>query len=308
MKLAIFGCGKIANRIAASCKLTDNIELVGFGSKDPAKAEEYARKYGCPDFGDYDHFLNSDIDAVYIANYNAGHEALIRRCLEHHKNVICEKPMLFSEKQVNEAFDLAQENGVLLMEALKSVFLPLNLKIKKMIEDKAIGDITDVYAAFMRGGDHPADHWINDPETGGAFMDLGSYCVGTLNFLTGIRPKLIKLESDRTKETAETSAEALLDYDGIKGRVCVSNSKDGDMTLIISGTKGYIRADDFWKSGSGYYEVDGKRYEIAEELISDFYYELKHFADLVDNGIKESPVMDRMASLDILHITAKIKE
>ena len=41
MKLAIFGCGKIANRIAASCKLTDNIELVGFGSKDPAKAEEY---------------------------------------------------------------------------------------------------------------------------------------------------------------------------------------------------------------------------------------------------------------------------
>ena len=41
MKLAILGCGKIANRIAKSALLADSIDLVGFGSKDINKAKEY---------------------------------------------------------------------------------------------------------------------------------------------------------------------------------------------------------------------------------------------------------------------------
>ena len=40
---------------------------MGFGSKDIEKARDYSEKYGCRDYGDYDHFLNSDIDAIYTA-------------------------------------------------------------------------------------------------------------------------------------------------------------------------------------------------------------------------------------------------
>ncbi len=303
MKLAIFGCGKIANRIAKSCLLVDNIDLVGFGSKDNDKAKAYAEEYGCRDHGNYDHFLNSDIDAVYIATYNNSHYELIRECLKHHKNVICEKPMLFSVEQTKEAFKLAKENKVLLMEALKSVFLPSIIKVKRMIEDNVFGDIDEVYAAFERSGSHPQNHWINDPLTGGAFKDLGSYCVGTINYLLDKDPKLIAAEDDRSAERAESTANVLIDYEGILGKVRVSNSHDGDTKLAVRGSNGYIEIENFWKNGKGHYECDGEIHEINEELISDFYYELKHFADLVDKKAKESPIMNEEASLNIIKIT-----
>ena len=158
MKLVIFGCGRIANRIARSCKMVEGLGLVGFASKDPQKAKEYCETYNCEKYGDYDHFLDSDVDAVYIATYNRSHYELIRRCLEHGKNVICEKPMLFSIKDNHELFELARKNDVLLMEALKSVFLPINIKIRQMVKDKVIGDVEEIYAAFMRNGSHGEDH------------------------------------------------------------------------------------------------------------------------------------------------------
>ena len=306
MKLVIFGCGKIANRIAKSCKLVKEIDLCGFASRDIEKAKEYAEKYDCREYGDYDHFLNSDIDAVYVATYNGSHHELIENCHKHHKNVICEKPMLFSVKENEEMFDLAKENNVLLMEAMKAVFLPVNIKVKELIEKQAIGKINKITASFMRKGNHGDDHWINDPECGGAFKDLGSYCVGTINYLLEKQGKLILLESDRRSDKAETTAFAKLDYDGIETEVSVSNSKDGDMSLTVYGERGMIKVNEFWKSGKGHYIVDDVRYEIDEELISDFYYELKHFADLVDHGIKESDIMSRKASSEILRITEQI--
>jgi predicted dehydrogenase len=304
MKLAIFGCGNIAKRIAASCLQVREIDLTGFASKNLEKAKAYAENYGCRDWGDYGHFLDSDIDAVYVATYNPSHYELIKTCLEHRKSVICEKPMLSSEEETRELFALAKRNGVTLMEALKSVFLPLNIRIRQMMKDGTIGEIQEVYAAFMRCGHHPETHWINEPVTGGALKDLGSYTVGTLNYLMDRRPELVRLETDATKERADTTAYANLLYGNVKGKIAVSNRLDGDTALIITGSRGIIRADNFWKTGQGYYTVDNERFELNEECITDFYYELKHFADLVEKRIAESPVMSMQASLDILHITA----
>ncbi|MBQ6335133.1 MAG: Gfo/Idh/MocA family oxidoreductase [Erysipelotrichaceae bacterium] len=304
MKLAIFGCGNIAKRIASSCKLVDEIQLVGFASKDLAKAKEYSEAYECEEYGDYDYFLNSDIDAVYIAVYNPGHYELIRTCLEHGKSVICEKPMLASIEETQELFALAKEKGVTLMEALKSVFLPLNIRIKKMIQNKELGEVKELYASFMRCGHHPLSHWINDPKTGGAFKDLGCYCIGTMNYLMDEEPKLLEAESDATDNKADSTAYVKLKYGDVMAKAAMSNSLDGDETLIVTTDKGYIRADHYWKSGSGYYVVNDERHEIEEECISDFYYELKHFAYLVDNKIPESPIMNKEASIRLLKITA----
>ncbi|MBR4462842.1 MAG: Gfo/Idh/MocA family oxidoreductase [Erysipelotrichaceae bacterium] len=304
MKLAIFGCGNIAKRIAASCLKVEEIDLVGFASKDLEKAKAYAESYGCRDYGDYDHFLDSDIDAVYVATYNPSHYELIRTCLQHGKSVICEKPMLSGIEETKELFELAERNGVTLMEALKSVFLPLNIRIREMMKEKTIGEIKEVYAAFMRCGHHPESHWINEKKTGGALKDLGTYTVGTLNYLMDMCPELEHLETDATEDRADTTAYADLRYGNVKGKIAVSNRLDGDTTLIVTGSRGIIQADNYWKTGQGFYTVDGESFELNEECITDFYYELKHFADLVDQGITQSPVMSMQASLDILHITA----
>ena len=305
MKLVVFGCGRIANRIAKSCKLVQGLDLVGFASRDIEKAKQYCETYECEQYGDYDYFLNSDVDAVYIATYNGSHYELIRKCLEHGKNVICEKPMLFSIKDNHEMFELARKNDVLLMEALKSVFLPINIKVRQMIKEKTIGDVEEIYAAFMRNGSHGEDHWINDPETGGALADLGSYCIGTMNYVMDAVPELVEKRTDATETKADSNGEVIIDYGGIKGTARVSNSNDGDCFLLVNGTRGYIRIDNFWKTGNGYYEIDNQRSDLEEECISDFYYELRHFNDLVDSGMTQSFVMSESASENILKITGK---
>ena len=306
MRLAIFGCGNIAKRIAASCLKVKEIDLVGFASKDIEKAKAYSENYGCADYGDYEHFLNGDIDAVYIAVYNPGHHELIKRCIEHHKNVICEKPMLFSVEENRELFAYAKKNEILLMEALKSVFLPSIGEVKRMMKEGEIGEIEEIYASFMRAGHHPESHWISNLVSGGAFKDLGSYCVGTMNYLMEMEPELLKLQSDRKEDHSETTAFADLQYGSIRGKATVSNSMDGDCLLRVKGSRGIIEAVNFWKQGKISYTIDGVRGEKDIEPISDFYYELRHFADLVDNGIKESPVMSEEASEKILKITGQI--
>ena len=309
MKLVIFGCGNIANRIAKSCELIKQIELFGFASKNIEKAKEYADRYNVKHYGNYDDFLNDEnVDAIYIATYNQSHYELIRKSIEHRKHVICEKPMVSSIKENNELFELSRKNNVLLMEALKSVFLPLNIKIKELIDNKTVGEIKEIYASFMRAGHHPENHWINELGAGGALKDLGSYCIGTMNFLMDEQAEIVSVETDETENKADTTVYVNLRYGNAQGKAAVSNSIDGDYFLHITGSKGEIHADNFWKSGTGYYIVEEKRYEIDEELISDFYYELKHFSDLIDNGIIESDVMSQKASENILRITDYRKE
>jgi len=303
MKLVIFGCGKIANRIAKGCLEVKEIELVGFASKDINKAREYCETYNCKQYGDYDYFLNSDVDAVYIATYNLSHYELIKKCIEHHKSVICEKPILHDPDLLTDVFDLAKKNNVTLMEALKSVFLPINIKVKELIQNKTIGNINYISAAFMRNGSHPGNHWINDLKSGGALRDLGSYCIGTLNYLFDQEPIVTSIETDGSLEHVDTTTSIDLLYGDIKGRISVSNSKDGDNSLTIVGDSGKIVVENFWKTGEAYYEVNKNTYILNEECINDFYYELKHFAYLVDNKILQSNIMSEEFSQGILTVT-----
>lgn len=300
----IFGCGKIAHRIAKGFSFVEGNQLVGFASKDIEKAKAYAQEYNVPLYGNYDYFLNNDdIDAIYIATYNLDHFELIKNCLEHHKHVICEKPMLSNSEDNNELFDLAKENNCLLMEAMKAVFLPINNKVKQMVKDGVIGEVKYIEASFIRGPRHPENHWIYDLKTGGALKDVGSYCAAILNFITDIKPNVINKYTNKTDVLADTIADVNIDYGKIRGHVLVSNEITGDSSLNIYGTKGYIKVREFWKVGNGYYVVDGEKFELNEEMKNDFYYEIQHFTDLINKNIYESPIMSRDASNNMLIIT-----
>lgn len=303
MKTVIFGCGKIAHRIVKGFSFVKNNELVGFGSSDPLRAKEYALKYNTPLYGTYDELLNnSDVDAIYVATYNPNHYELIKKCLQHKKHVICEKPMLYSKEVNNEMFDIAKENNVLLMEAMKAVFQPINIKVKQMISDGIIGEVKYMEATFVRHENFPQGHWIYDLKTGGALKDVGSYCAGILNFMNDAKPTVIYKHTDAS-DVADMNGEVLIDYDGVNAHLLVSKDVNIDTGLTISGSKGYIKIPNFWKAQKGYYVIDNERHEIEEEMIDDFYYEIQHFTDLINNNILESPIMSKDASNNILEIT-----
>lgn len=304
MKTVIFGCGTITPRIAKGFSYVSNNELVGFAARDINRAKDYADRFNAPLFGTYENFLNNkDIDAVYIATYNINHYDLIKSCLKHGKHVICEKPMLSSIEENEELFKLAKDNNLLLMEAMKAVFLPINIKVKQMLKDKVIGDVKYIEASFIRGPKIEDGHWIYDLKTGGALKDVGSYCAAILNFMMDTEPNIIYTKKNNTETQADTTSEVFIKYNDIDAHVIVSNEISGDSSLNIYGTNGYIKIPEFWKVGKGYCVVDKQKYELDEEIVNDFYYEIQHFTDLINSHIYESPIMSKDASNSILKIT-----
>jgi len=304
VRIAVMGCGKIVSRFVKGLSLCENGELTGFAASDPERARQYAEKFGAAVYGDYDRIMNDpDIDAVYISTYNANHYELVMSALKHGKHVLCEKPMVATKKQARELFEMAREKGVLLMEACKGPFMPINREIRRMISEGVFGDIIYVHAAYSYDGHFPQGHWIYDPVYGGSLMDVGSYPVSVLNYVLGRSPKLVDRQKTMFRGT-DGFAQALISYGkGLQGHINTGIIVPTDRHMEIYGRKGHLISDLFWRNGSCRYWIGDEEYELNCEMKDDFFYEINHFIGCILGGLTESPVMSEQASLDILEIT-----
>ena len=55
---------------------------------------------------------------------NFAHADLTIQALKAGKHVLCEKPMVLKKEQAKEVFRMAEENRVVLMEAVKTAYCP----------------------------------------------------------------------------------------------------------------------------------------------------------------------------------------
>lgn len=163
-------------------------------SEDRTRA--MAAEHGIPNcFTDYDAFLASDIDAVYIALPNSLHFDYTKRALEAGKHVLLEKPAVCTARQWDILWQTARANHVILLEALNIHYLPAYRALKSDIP--ALGQLRIVclnysqyssrYDAFRQGIIQPA---FDPHKAGGALMDLNTYNVHTLLGLFG-RPRAV---------------------------------------------------------------------------------------------------------------------
>jgi len=306
VNFAVLGGGKIMPRIVKGIKLAPHAHLYAMGSRDAAKARANAKDQGADTYGTYDQLLDDPrVQAVYVATYNPGHYDLIAKALAKGKNVISEKPMVPTAQQVDELFDMAAAHKVLLMEADKGVFLPLNVRIREMIAQGVFGDIIFAKASYSYNGQFADSHWVYDRATGGSMLDVGVYPVSVLNYLIG--------------QPIAQCQRQLVDHGGVDGfslmtiryaNGVLAEAHSGtivntDNVLGIYGTEGYLLCEHFWKSGHADYWLADGRHELNEPMVSDFTYEVEHFADCVIKGLTESPVMSRAAQQQIIKVVGK---
>lgn len=311
INIAVLGCGKICHRFIKGLSFSKKGRLYGFASRDKEKAKQYAEMYHVDFYGNYkDAFENKEIDAVYISTINTAHYNLIVEALKAKKHVMCEKPMVETEEKYRTLFKIAEENGVLLMEAIKGVFLPINIEIKGILERKELGEVKYVHASYVHNGQYPADHWVLDKETGGCLQDVGSYPASVVTYILGKKPVKVEKKIDYYYDVAGF-AEVIVDYqDGIKAELVSSITSVGPNYLEVCCSNGYIRALNYWK-GNSYeiYQGVGKDLEAkvvtTEDFKTDFYYEAEHFIDCILSGKKQSEVVSLEFLLDLLKLTDK---
>ncbi len=106
------------------------------------RANELAQKFGVPNyFNNYDEFLKSDIDVVYVASANAFHYGQVIKAANSGKHILCEKPIALNSLQAEEMVEAAKKNNVQFAVNYVHHFHPLVRKAKELLQDQKLGKL-----------------------------------------------------------------------------------------------------------------------------------------------------------------------
>ena len=134
-------------------------------SRDGAAAERYAAEHGIErGYPGYDAMLaDPDIEAVYISLPNSLHVEWSVRALEAGKHVLCEKPLSRHVREVERAFDVAEREDRLLMEAFMYRHNPQTKRLKQLVDDGAIGRLRMIRAGVQLRRRRPGERATGTP-------------------------------------------------------------------------------------------------------------------------------------------------
>jgi len=170
---------------------SESAELRAIASRDPSRAQAFAASHGIPAaHGSYAELLDDDsIECVYIPLPNSLHGKWTRAAIEAGKHVLCEKPLTPTAEEAQALFELAEDHGVVLMEAFMYRHHPKTKKLREIFQSGELGEPRIVRMKFHFKTARPDTDIRYDPDlAGGALRDVGSYCVSLASYLTGSAP------------------------------------------------------------------------------------------------------------------------
>ncbi|WP_128545156.1 Gfo/Idh/MocA family protein [Larkinella soli] len=169
--------------------------LVAVMGRDAEKAGDYARRHGVPKwYTSVDELIaDPEVNAIYIATPPHVHEDYTERALRAGKPVYVEKPMALNAEECARMNAVSRETGVPLFVAFYRRSLPYFLKLKELVDTKAIGDLRAVNITLHWNpyeeevGESPKPRWRVDPAVsgGGHFHDLACHQFDLLEFVLG---------------------------------------------------------------------------------------------------------------------------
>jgi predicted dehydrogenase len=200
MKLVFLGCGHIARAHAKRLRRHEADLSLGFASRDPAKAEQFARELGGTAYGSYEAAMTApDVDIVAVVTPPSSHLPLALAALEAGKHVVLEKPPLPRAADFDAVGAAATKAGKRVFVAENYRYKPLLNRLRRLLDDKVVGDVLFVQINAIKKQTAAEGDWRDDPETalGGALYEGGIHWIDfmaslglTVRRVAGSRPKL----------------------------------------------------------------------------------------------------------------------
>ena len=134
------GSGLICSDFVQALRSAKGCAVTAVGARRIESARKFADANGIKlAFGSYDELVAcSDVDIVYIGTIHPTHKKLAIMAMRAGKHVLCEKPMTICKADTAELFAVADECGVLLVEALWTRFFPTVAKAREIAADKLV--------------------------------------------------------------------------------------------------------------------------------------------------------------------------
>jgi choline-phosphate cytidylyltransferase len=289
LNLGVVGAGRIARRLVQEARFVSGVEVDAVYSRTPENARRFAAELELQTVHERYSDLLANCDAVYIASPHGHHYEQACAAIEAGRHVLCEKPIALTRAEAEDLFGRARSAGVVLLEALKTAFLPGFQRMVGVARSGSIGDIRAVDATFTKlvGGGRELD-----PPDGGSIPELASYPLLAVLKLLGPDPVRLTTRSLRGGSGVEVFSRIDLDYPHAIASATTGLGVKAEGDLVVAGTRGYVyvpapwwlteyfetRFEDPGRNRKFYYKLDGDglRYEVAE------------FASLIRDGNPET--------------------
>jgi predicted dehydrogenase len=142
LRLAIVGCGKIADQHAAQIRRVRGARLVAACDREALMAGQLAERFKIDSaFDDVDRMLRqASPDVVHITTPPQSHCDLALRCLESGAHVYVEKPFSIDLEEARRMVAAAESRGLKLTAGHNVQFGPEMLRMREMVGRGAVGD------------------------------------------------------------------------------------------------------------------------------------------------------------------------
>lgn len=171
LKVAIIGCGKIADGHVEQIRAIGRGEVVAVCDREPLMVEQLAVRMGIPGrFVDAQEMLRvCQPDVVHIATPPESHVALACMALNAGCHVFVEKPFALTAEDARVILDLAQRLGKKVSVNYLYNFEPPGLELEGIVAKGALGDIVhlDTLYGYNLNGDYglavmsDPGHWVH---------------------------------------------------------------------------------------------------------------------------------------------------
>ena len=279
IKLGCHGVEQVTARFLDEAKYVSGMDTGAvYVENKPDYLDKLVEDYELKVYPDQETFYDA-IDAVYIVVEPKYQFQAIMNALKHKKHVLVEFPILVTDEQLQEITDLADANGCIFMEGLKTAYTPAFGKLIALAKSGIIGNILSVDANFTQILGKQLAEQIRLVD-GGSVNALASYPFLAFVKFLGLDYKDIQFFSRNDDQGLDMFTKILVSYENAvaTSNVAISGKSEGDM--IISGDKGYIyvpapwwkteyfevRFEDLNMNRKYFYKFDGEglRYEISE--------------------------------------------
>jgi predicted dehydrogenase len=312
VRWGILATGGIAARFTQDLALLPDAEVTAVGSRSAEAARAFADTHAIGRaHGSWQALAEDpDVDVIYVATPHSAHHAATTLCLNAGKAVLCEKPFTLDTASTEDLFATARRTGVFLMEAMWMRAVPGIRRIRELVTDGAIGEVTHIHADFGVRGPFPVEHRMRAPELGGgSLLDLGVYPVSFAHLFLGV-PDAITAWASLTPEGTDQNTGAVLGYAG--GAVATIQSGfvgETGQRAVITGTTGRIELPrHFYCPGTFTLVRDGTAERVDVPVRGNgMGYEAEEVMRCLRAGLTESPLVSWSDTVEVMRVLDAIR-
>jgi predicted dehydrogenase len=187
VRVGLVGSGFVSTIHAESIKRVPGAELFAVASPTGDHAEQFARRHGVRhSFRDDRQMLEaSELDVIVLGCPNDLHCGITERAAAAGKHVICEKPLCLNLDEADRMIAACNKAGVKLMYAEELCFTPKYVRLKRLLDEGALGRPYLVKQCEKHDGPHSGWFWDVQRSGGGVTMDMGCHAFEFFRWLLG---------------------------------------------------------------------------------------------------------------------------